>query len=255
MTTTRKKGLFARLGSLFSGMFRLWVKDREHANPEVVYEQAIAERRRQYHELKQAVAGILYMRNKLESEIENRRLEIARLHDDIRRALRGGQEQLSLALISRKQDLIEELERVEKELETMRCEAAEAKENLMRFREEINTLVNEKGRMMAKLANVQTRRRLRAALDGFNLESEMAALENVREYIARISVEGQLEQEVNDPSFRMQVKKLRDGAREEAARVELERLKREINGRLIPQTSASPVSEPTEPASAVLVRD
>ena len=254
MTTTRRKGLFARLGSLFSGMFRLWVKDKEHDNPEVVYEQAIVERRRQYTELKQAVAGILYMRNKLESDIENRRLEIARLHDDIRRALRSGQEQLSLALIARKQDLIDELGRVEKELETMRAEAAEAKENLMRFREEINALVNEKGRMMAKLANVQTRRRLRAALDGFNLESEMAALENVREHIARMSVEGQLEQEVYDPSFRMQVQKLRDGAREEAARVELQRLKREMNGRLIPQGSAERVSVEDERTSVVPAR-
>ncbi len=254
MSTTRRRGLFARLSSLFSGIFRVWVKDKEHDNPEVVYEQAIVERRRQYTELKQAVAGILYMRNKLESDIENRRLEIARLHDDIRRALRGGQEQLSLALITRKQDLIDELGRVEKELETMRCEAAEAKENLMRFREEINSLINEKGRMMAKLANVQTRRRLRAALDGFNVESEMAALENVREYIARMSVEGQLEQEVNDPSFHLQVKKLRDGAREEAARVELERLKREMNGRLIAQESAERVAAADERTSVVLAR-
>jgi phage shock protein A len=237
MSGTRRKGVFARLGSLFSGMFRLWVKDKEHDNPEVVYEQAIVERRRQYTELKQAVAGILYMRNKLESEIENRRLEIARLHEDVRRALRGGQENLALSLIARKQELIDELGRVEKELETMRSEAAEAKENLMRFREEIDALVNEKGRMMAKLANVQTRRRLRAALDGFNLESEMAALENVREYIAKIGVEGQLEQEVNDPSFRQQLRKLRDDARTEAARVELERLKQEMNGRLIPETT------------------
>ena len=253
MTTKRQKGLFARLGSLFNGMFRLWVKDKEHDNPEVVYEQAIVERRRQYTELKQAVAGILYMRNKLESEIENRRLEIARLHEDVRRALRGGQENLALTLIARKQELIDDLGRVEKELDTMRAEAAEAKENLMRFREEIDALVNEKGRMMARLANVQTRRRLRAALDGFNVESEMAALENVREYIAKISVEGQLEQEVNDPSFRQQLQKLRADARTEAARVELERLKQEMNGRLFPE-SIDRVSVPVDGTGVVLAR-
>ena len=98
----RPRSLFGRMRSLLRGMFSVWMRDTETQNPRAVYEQAINERTRQYRQLKEAVAGILYMRNKLEAEITERRAEIARLHDDVRRAVRCGQDELSLELIARK---------------------------------------------------------------------------------------------------------------------------------------------------------
>jgi phage shock protein A len=59
--------------------------------------------------LKEAVAGILYMRNKLGAEIHERRVEIARLHDDVNQAIRRGQDDLSISLIEQKQLLEAEL--------------------------------------------------------------------------------------------------------------------------------------------------
>jgi phage shock protein A len=237
MTPNRSKSLLARIGSLFTGMFRLWVRDKEQENPQVVYEEAIRERKRQYGDLKQAVAGILYMRNKLEAEIEERRMEIARLHDDIRRAVRSGQDDLSITLIAHKQDLFEELERAEKELEGVRVEAAEAKNNLIKFREEIRSLLRERGRVLATLANVQARRRLQAALDGLSVDTEMAALENVREHVSKLSVEGQLDREVGDAGVRNRLRAFREEARTEAARAELEQLKREMAANLLPESA------------------
>lgn len=247
MTTTRRReGLFARFGSLLRGMFSIWVKDREAESPEAVYEQAIAERTRQYRELKDAVAGILYMRNKIEGEISERRAEIARLHDDIRRTVRRGHDEASITLIAHKQALFEDLERAEKELEGVRSEADEAKHNLIRFREEIRTLVREKGRMLATLANANARQRLQVALDGLSVDAEMNALENVRERIARVATEGELEREVGDTTVRTRLRALRDEARHDAARGELEQLKREMGTNVIvagaPSKQAIPVS-------------
>ena len=71
-----KRGLFGRLRQLLTGMFAVWIKEGEEGNPAAVYEGAINERRKQYRELKEAVAGILYMRNKLEAEITERRAEV-----------------------------------------------------------------------------------------------------------------------------------------------------------------------------------
>ena len=65
----RPRGLFARLRNLVRGMFAVWLRDSEVQNPRAIYEQAIQERANQYRQLKEAVAGILYMRNKLEAEI------------------------------------------------------------------------------------------------------------------------------------------------------------------------------------------
>jgi phage shock protein A len=237
----RTPGMFARLRSLVRGLFRGWVKDRELESPEVVYEQAIAERVRQYRELKEAVAGILYMRNKLESEIGERRAEIARLHDDVRRSVRRGRDDLSLTLIAQKQQLFEELERAEQELEDVRAQAEEAKNNLVRFREEIRSLVREKGRMLATLANAQARRRLQVAIEGLSVDAEMDALESVREQIQRVAMEGSLSEEIGEDgdAFRDRLREFRDDARRESARAELDQLKRELESHTLPSEAVS----------------
>jgi phage shock protein A len=228
--------MIQRFKSLFQGFFGSWVRDREQQSPEVVYEQAIGERVRQYRELKDAVAGILYMRNKLEGEIADRRAEIARLHDDVRRAVRVGDEETSLALIAHKQALFEELERAEQELDEIRIQADEAKTNLIRFREEIRSLVREKGRMLATLANARARRRLQAAIEGLSVDAEMDALENVREHISRVVLQSEVNKELggDGDAFRVKLRSFRDDARRESAKAELESLKQELVGGLLP---------------------
>lgn len=231
-----KPSMFARLRSLYRGIFGSWVRDREHDVPEVVYEQAIAERVRQYRELKGAVAGILYLRNKIECEIADRRAEIARLHADVRRSVRNGDEESSLSLIGHKQALFEELERAERELVQIRVQAEEAKANLIRFREEIRSLVREKGRMLATLANARARRRLQSAIEGLSIDAEMDALENVREHISRVVLEGEVNQELGEEGdeFRIKLRGFREEARRESARSELASLKQELLSNTIP---------------------
>ncbi len=92
------------------------------------------------------------------------------------------------------------------------------------------------------LANARARRRLRVALDGLTFEAEMIALENVREHIAKIATEGELDQEIGDAGTRNRLRALRDEARHEAARGELEQLKRELSSHTIPaQTRESEI--------------
>jgi phage shock protein A len=220
--------------SLLRGIFSVWVRDRELESPEAVYEQAIRGRLKQYRELKDAVAGILYMRGKLDAEIAERRAEIARLHDETRRSLSRDDEEACLTLIARKQSLFEDLERAETEFGAVRVQADEAKANLVRFREEIRSLVREKGRMIATLANAKARRRLQAAMEGLSVEAEMDALEGVREQIERMSAESELDREIGGTEVRGQLRGFRDQARREAAKSELAELKREMAARIIP---------------------
>jgi len=202
MTYRQSRSLAGRLRNLIHGILAVWIRDSERQNPRAVYEEAIHQRTRQYRELKEAVAGILYMRNKLEAEIVERRADIARLHDDVRRAVRLGQDELSVPLIARKQLLLEDLERAERDLEGVRSEAEEAKSNLVRFRHEIRELVQEKSRMLATLANAQARRRMSEAIEGLSVDADMKALEGVRDHIARITTEGALEREIGDATVR-----------------------------------------------------
>jgi phage shock protein A len=246
----RPRGLLGRLRSLIHGMFALWIRDNERQNPRAVYEEAIHERVRQYRELKEAVAGILYMRNKLEAEITERRVEIAGIHDDIRRAIRRSEDDVALTLIARKQQLMGELEHAERELEGVRSEAEEAKVNLVRFRDEIRSLEREKGRMLATLANAQARRRMQEALEGLSVDAEMQALEGVREHIARLATEGTLDRELGNEPMRSRLAAIRDEARQEAARRELDELVRQLRPGALPQASSASRTERMVPVGA-----
>lgn len=249
--TNERPGLLSRFSHLVRGMFTVWIRRTERQNPAAVYEQAIDERTRQYRDLKEAVAGILYMRNKLEAEIGERRVEIARLHDDIRAAIRRGHDDLSLSLIENKQALMDDLERAEGELDGVRQEAEEAKVNLVRFREEIRNLTREKGRMLATLANARARRRLNEAVEGLSVDADMKALEAVREYVARMSTERQLDREIGgDADHRRRVRAIRADVRHEAARRELSELKQRLRAQVEEEAGAAdarPAAERMEP--------
>ena len=118
----------------------------------------------------------------------------------------------------------------------MRVEAEDAKNNLVRFREEIRSLMHEKSRVLATLANGQARRRIHEALEGLSVDADMRALEAVREHVAKVSTEGTLERELGDDGLRTRLRAIRDEAREDAARRELDELKRQF----LPQTTAPP---------------
>jgi len=230
-TTTHRTHGFRRLRGLIEGWFSGWVRDREGNHPRAVYERAIDERRRQYGELKHAVAGILYMRNKIEAEMAETKLEVEKLNRDLERAVRRGLDEVAIELIQQKEHLIEELDRYQQELDQIVSEVESAKANLIRFRSEIHGLEREKVRMLASLANARVRRRIQSALEGLSTEAEVAALENVRAEVARLRLEGRLDQELRaDDVVRRQVRALRDEARTEGARRELEALKRRLTG-------------------------
>ena len=212
----RPRGFFQRLRSLVRGVFGIWIRDREHENPRAVYESAIQERMSQYAQLKQAVAGILYMRNKLEAEIRERRSEISSVKQDIDHAVKRGDDDVALAMISHRNSLHEDLERSEGK-------------NLVTFRGEIQGLEREKVRMLAMLASSRARRRIQDALQGLSVESDMRALESVREHIGRLEAEGRVEVEVEDGGLQKRVKQIRAEARMEGARRELEEMKRSLH--------------------------
>jgi len=235
---TTRRGLWSRFTGLIHGLFAGWLRDREERSPRAVYEHAIHQRVGQYRELKDAVAGILYMRNKLEAEIGDRREELARTLEDLRRAVRRNEDDLALTLIERKNALVAEIEHAERELGDLRSEADDAKNNLVRFREEIRSLEREKGRVVATLANAQARRRIQETLAGLSVDADVRALEGVREYVARLASEGNLEREIGgDPDLGGRLRALREEARGEAARRELAELKR--RGRVVPLPAGS----------------
>ncbi|MFI5317236.1 MAG: PspA/IM30 family protein [Myxococcota bacterium] len=227
MTHQSQRGFVARLRDLMNGLFSVWIRDREAHSPDAVYERVIGERVRQYAELKRAVAGILYMRNKIEGEIRDRRGELARLHTDIARAVAKNDDEVALVLITQKDGLLQDVERSEKELDEVSAECEGAKTNLVKFRAEIRNLEREKLRMLAALANARARKRIQEAFEGLSTEGEMRALESVRGEIERMKAESRIDVDM-DSGLEKRVRAIRDEAKLEAARRELDELKRRL---------------------------
>jgi phage shock protein A len=169
----------------------------ERMDPARIFEAALERKVRAYEELKAAVAGILYLRNKIEGEIRERRAEIARIHDDIRRALELSEESEALAMVRQKQALAAELARAEEDLSSVSSEGAEAKARLLEARETLRALERERHRAMTTLAGARARVRVGDALHGISDEDVALELEAAREEIARMTAERTLDRELS----------------------------------------------------------
>ena len=94
--------LISRMMSLIGGKLRRWLKSHEARDPEAVYEAAITDRVRRYHQLKNAAAGVIYMRNKLERELRSKSVELKEVDEQAGQAADMNEDQCALILIQRK---------------------------------------------------------------------------------------------------------------------------------------------------------
>lgn len=231
----------ARLWNLLRGGLVRWVGRREHRHPEAVYEAAIQERLDQYGTLRQAAAGVLYMRSKLAKELERETSELARVRRQLDVAVERDDDPAALALIGRRDQLAADAERLTADLTELTKEAEAAKQNLITFQNEIARLKNERARMLVRLANAKARLRFQAALGGLAPDADIRALDEVRDHVNRLVVEGQLSREVVDNELEQRLGRIREAEAESAARAQLEELKRARRGELVPFRLPQPV--------------
>jgi hypothetical protein len=77
------------------------------------------------------------------------------------------------------------------------------------------------------------------------VDAEMRALEGVREHIGRLATEGTLEREIGeDDGLRQRLRAIRDDARTESARRELEELKRQYRPQALAEANAAAAGVP-----------
>lgn len=237
--------LFARLGNLLRGVFGRWLGEREHRNPGAVYEAAIQERVAQYARLRQAAAGIIYMRQKFARELSQRSEELARVRRQLEIAVERDDDPAALALLARQETLAADTARLTAESGELAAEADAATRNLVTFREEIDRLRDERARTLVRLANAKARLRLHETLSGLSPEADIQALAEVRDHVNRLVTEANLVRDGADPALEKRLGIIRDAETERATRAQLDELKRARKHALVPMvltpTPAAPV--------------
>ncbi len=234
-------GFFSRLRNLWRGFLSLWIEGIEAEHPEAVYEAAIEERTKQYNELKKAVSGLVYLRNKLQSELEQKTKELAEVQVQIPVAVESGEDDVALILIEKKDSLTGEIAGLKTDLERAEVQADEAKSSLISFQAEINKLKSEKEEMLAKRANAKARIRIQETLDGLSTDADLKALEGVRESIQKMSAQADVGAEIGEQSLDKKLEKIKKKTASASARAQLEALKKaRVSKEAVAETAAAP---------------
>jgi phage shock protein A len=227
-------GFFSRFTNLVRGWLGEWMGRRERRNPAAVYEAAIGQRLDQYGKLREATASILYLRNKLGRQLDTCRAELGRIQAEIPLAVDRDDDEAALFLIGRRDRLAADIERITGELGELNREAEAAKQNLTAFQGDIQRLREEKTRMLARLANAQARLRLQRAVNRLTPDADIQALEAVREDIERTIAAVAEAHESGDASLDERLEKIRADQATQAARAQLDELKRSRRRLLLP---------------------
>jgi phage shock protein A len=224
-------GFFDRIANVWRGFLSLWVSDIESRNPEAVYEAAIDERVRKHRELKKAVSGIVYLRNKLSTELESKERELKEVMAQLPVAIDDGEDEVALVLIQKKDELTTSIETLSADLKKVSEQAEEAKSGLLAFQGEIEKLKREKEQMLAKKANAEARIRIQETLDGLSTDADVKALENVREHISKLQAEADIGTEIKGDSLDTKLKKIKEKAANSSAKSQLDEMKRQVAAR------------------------
>ena len=236
-------GFFDRLGNIWKGFVSLWISDIENRNPEAVYEAAIDERVKKHRELKKAVSGIVYLRNKLSAELEQKEKELKEVQIQIPVAVEEGDDDVALVLIQKKDELTARIATLQGELEKVGAQAEDAKSGLLAFQGEIDKLRREKEEMIAKKANAEARIQIQETLDGLSTDADIKALENVREHVDKLQAEADVGAEIKGESLDDKLSKIKKKTANVAAQSQLAELKKQMAARKSAQGQAAGVKK------------
>jgi phage shock protein A len=218
-------GFLSRLGNLWRGFLSIWISDVEKAHPEIAYENAINSMVEKYTRLKTATANIIRRREELDSRFSQVNRDIAETEAQLAAALDTNQDDLSVVLIQKKNELTKEMTDLRADLDVAQKDADSAKSSLLTVQAEIKKLKAERDSMLAKLQSAQARIKIQEQLDGLSVDDEVKALDNVRGHIKTTIAEANLGRELSESSLDSRLAALKNQAGDVQARAQLAEMK------------------------------
>jgi phage shock protein A len=218
-------GFFSRVGNLWRGFLSLWVAGVEKGHPEIADENAINSMVEKYTKLKTATANIIRRREELDARSTQINRELQETEAQLAAALDTNQDDLSVVLIQKKNELAKEVADVRADLDLAQKDADSAKSSLLTVQAEIKKLKAERDSMLAKLQSAQARIKIQEQLDGLSVDDEVRALDNVRGHIKTTIAEANLGRELSESSLDSRLAALKNQAGDVQARAQLAEMK------------------------------
>jgi phage shock protein A len=216
---------FSRLANLWKGFLSLWIADIEKEHPEIAYENAINSMVGKYAKLKSATAAIIRRREDLDERYKKATADLAQTEAELNTAVETNQDDLSLVLIQKKNQLSTEITELQQEMQTAHADADSAKSSLLSVQSEIRKLKAERDVMLARMNSAQARIKIQEQLDGLSVDDEVRALDTVRNHIKNTVAEANLGKELSDSSLDNRLAALRSQTGDVQAKQQLAELK------------------------------
>src|SRR5438876_270873 len=178
-----------------------------------------------YAKLKSATAAIIRRREELDDRFKHATAEMMQTEAELNTAVETNQDDLSLVLIQKKNQLAAEITELKTDMESAHSDADSAKSSLISVQSEIKKLKAERDSMLAKMQSAQARLKIQEQLDGLSVDDEVRALDNVRSHIKNTIAEANLTKEISDSSLDSRLAALRNQTGDVQAKQELEQLK------------------------------
>ncbi len=216
---------FSRIKNLFKGFLSLFISDIEKEHPEIAYENAINGMIEKYTKLKNATAAIIRRREDIAERLKRASKDLAQTEAELGVAVETGQDDLSLILIQKKDQLTAEVAELKGENEAAQKDADAAKSSLLSVQAEIKKLKAERDVMLARMQSAQARLKIQEQLDGLSVDAEVKALDNVREHIKNTVAAANLGKELSESSLDARLTALKSQTGDVQARQQLAELK------------------------------
>lgn len=217
--------VFGRLANLWKGFISLWISDVEKDHPEIAYENAINSMVEKYSALKRATAAIIRRREELAERLASQQKELAQVSADLNTAIETNQDDLSVVLIQKKNQLEGSIAELQADSDAAAKDADSAKQSLLSVQNEIKKLKAEKETMVAKLESAQARMRIQEQLEGLSVDAEVQALDNVRTHIKTQVAQANLNKELAETDLDSRLKSLRNQSGDVTAKQQLAEMK------------------------------
>lgn len=218
-------GFFARVANLWRGFLNLWVSDVEKKHPEIAYENAINSMIEKYTVLRKTTASILRRRDEMSERYGSLTKDLQQVNADLNVAVESNQDDLSVVLIQKKNQLEKDIADCKAELDSASKDADSAKASLLTVQSEIKNLKSEKDSMLGKMASAEARMRIQESIDGLSVDAEVKALDNVRTHIKNTISEANLASELKSSDLDERLKSLRTQSGDVTAKQQLAEIK------------------------------
>src|SRR5204862_486432 len=164
-------------------------------------------------------------REDLDDRFKKATAEMQQTEAELNTAVETNQDDLSLVLIQKKNQLAAEITELKSDMESAHSDADSAKSSLISVQSEIKKLKAERDSMLAKMQSAQARLKIQEQLDGLSVDDEVRALDNVRSHIKNTIAEANLTKELSDSSLDSRLAALRTQTGDVTAKQELAALK------------------------------